>query len=116
VSSEVELEEAIQQLALEPNLSILTAGQIPPDPTPLISSKRMQSLMQQFEENYDLVIYDTPPLNGLVDAKMLAANTDGIVLTVKLDKTKSADLKQALDALRMSSVTPLGVVANGSKD
>jgi polysaccharide biosynthesis transport protein len=116
VSSEVEFEEAIQQLSLDPNLSVLTAGQIPPDPTPLLSSKKMQSLMQQFEENYDLVIYDTPPLNGLIDAKILSANTDGIVLTVRLDKTRTADLKQSMDALKLSSVTPLGIVANGSKD
>lgn len=115
ITSDIGFEHAVQQSPLEPNLFVLTAGQIPPDPTRLLSSKRMQQLMQQFEEAYDLVIYDTPPLLGLADAKLVAANTDGIILTVGLDKTKSSALTQTLEGLRLSSVTPLGMVANGFK-
>lgn len=115
VASDVNFEQAIQHSPLEPNLFILTAGQIPPDPTRLLSSKRMRQLMQQCGEAYDLVIYDTPPLLGLADAKLIAANTDGIILVVGLDKTKSAALTQTLEDLKLSSVTPLGIVANRFK-
>jgi capsular exopolysaccharide synthesis family protein len=116
VTSDVEFEQAIQSYPGEPNLCILTAGQTPPDPTRLLSSKKMQNLMRQFEEAYDLVIYDTPPLLGLADAKLIAAKTDGIVLTVGLDKTKNAAISQALEELKVSSVVPLGIVANGFKE
>jgi succinoglycan biosynthesis transport protein ExoP len=116
VAAEIEFEQAIQQSPLEPNLFVLTAGHIPPDPTRLLSSKRMQQLMQQWEEFYDLVIYDTPPLLGLADAKLLTANTDGIILTVGLNRTKNTALIQTLEGLRLSSVTPLGIVANGFKN
>ncbi|MBW4421996.1 MAG: polysaccharide biosynthesis tyrosine autokinase [Myxacorys californica WJT36-NPBG1] len=116
VSSEVKCEHAVQQSPGEPNLFILTVGQVPPDPTRLLSSKKMQTLMQQFEEMYDLVIYDVPPLLGLADAKLVATNTNGIVLVVGLDKTKSAALRQALEGFKVSSVFTLGVVANDMKN
>jgi polysaccharide biosynthesis transport protein len=115
VSSEVEFEEAVQQSPVEPNLFVLTVGQVPPDPTRLLSSKKMHALMQQCEEAYDLVIYDVSPLLGLADAKLVAANTDGLILVAGLDKTKSLDLKQAMETFKLSSVVPLGIVANGMK-
>lgn len=62
VASDIELEQALQRSPLEANLFVLTAGQAPPNPTQLLSSQGMQQLMQQFEEAYSLVIYDTPPL------------------------------------------------------
>jgi succinoglycan biosynthesis transport protein ExoP len=116
VSSEVEFEQAVQQSLIEPNLFVLTVGQVPPDPTRLLSSKKMQTLMQQFEEMYDLVIYDVSPLLELADAKLVATHTNGIVLVVGLDKTKSATLRQALEDFKLSSVAVLGVVANGMKN
>ncbi|MBW4538724.1 MAG: polysaccharide biosynthesis tyrosine autokinase [Myxacorys chilensis ATA2-1-KO14] len=116
VSLEVEFDQAVQQSPVEPNLFVLTVGQVPPDPTRLLSSKKMQTLMQQFEEMYDLVVYDVPPLLDLADAKLVATNTNGIVLVVGLDKTKSATLKQALEGFKLSSVLTLGVVANGMKN
>ncbi|MFZ9739121.1 MAG: polysaccharide biosynthesis tyrosine autokinase, partial [Prochlorotrichaceae cyanobacterium] len=100
------------QLA-DANLSILTAGQIPPDPTKLLSSHRMASLVEQFENSFDLVIYDTPPLLGLADATLLAAHTDGLVLVVGLGKTDRSAFDNVLDHLKLSAVPLLGLVANG---
>jgi capsular exopolysaccharide synthesis family protein len=116
ISSELDFEQVIQRSPLESNLLVLTAGQIPPDATRMISSNKMQSLMEQFHSHFDLVIYDTPPLLGLADAKLLAAKTDGLALVVGLDKTKSSALTQALEGLKLSSVPVLGAIANGSKE
>lgn len=116
ISADMEFERAVQKSPTEPNLSVLTAGQIPPDPTRLLSSQKMQSLMDQFQAAYDLVIYDMPPLIGLVDAKLMAAKTDGMILVVSLDKTKASSLTQALDGLKVSPVSMLGAIANGSKE
>jgi capsular exopolysaccharide synthesis family protein len=95
------------------DLSVLTAGQIPPDPTKLLSSHRMASLIEQFEASFDLVIYDTPPLLGLADASLLATHTDGLVLVVGLGKTDRSALTNVLDNLKLSAVPILGLIANG---
>jgi Mrp family chromosome partitioning ATPase len=72
--------------------------------------------MQLFQETFDLVIYDTPPLIGMVDAKLIAAKTDGMVLVVGLDKAKSSNLTQSLELLRNSPISVFGIIVNGSKD
>jgi len=115
ISTDLDPNELIQQLTRDENLFILTSGQIPPDPTKLLSSRKMQHLVAQFEENFDLVIYDTPPLLGLADSSLLSAHTDGIVLVVGLGRTDRSALMQALDGLKISSTTVLGIVANGVK-
>ncbi|WP_353259796.1 GumC family protein, partial [Prochlorothrix hollandica] len=107
----IDPDQVIQVVGL--NLSVLTVGQIPPDPTNLLSSNRMQFLIERFEASYDLVIYDTPPLLGLADASLLAAHLDGILLTVGVGKTDQSALKAVLSNLRVSNAPVLGVVANG---
>ncbi|HEY9667045.1 MAG TPA: polysaccharide biosynthesis tyrosine autokinase, partial [Coleofasciculaceae cyanobacterium] len=107
--------QAIQRLPMWDHLYVLPAGQLPPDPTRLLSSKKMQYLMEQFHAVFDLVIYDTPPMLGLADAQLLSAHTDGVVIVVGLGKTDRSVLMQALDRMRISNAPLLGVVANGVK-
>jgi len=107
--------QAIQRLPMWDHLYVLTAGQLPPDPTRLLCSKKMQYLMEQFHAVFDLVIYDTPPTLGLADGRLLAAHTDGVVLIAGLGRTDRSVLMQALDGMKISSATVLGVVANGVK-
>jgi polysaccharide biosynthesis transport protein len=116
IATDLPYDRMIQQSLAESNLYVLTAGSVPPDPTKLLSSQKMQLLMEQFKNSYDLVIYDTPPLLGLADTKLISSRTDGIVMVVSLNKTKSAVLSQALDGLKQFSVSVIGIVANGSKD
>jgi capsular exopolysaccharide synthesis family protein len=116
ISSEINVDDVIQQSPLEDNLYILTAGQIPPDPTRLLCSKKMHNLVQRFQDAYDLVIFDAPPLLGLADARLMAAHTDGIAMVVGLGKTDRAVLTQVLYGLKMSRARVLGVVANGVKN
>lgn len=116
ISPDLNFDQVIQGTPIEPNLSIITSGQVPPDPTRLLSSQKMQNLMQLFQENFDLVIYDTPPLIGLIDSKLIAAKTDGIIMVVGLNKTKTYSLIQSLDTLGNSPIAVFGVIANGSKD
>lgn len=105
--------QAIQRLPTWDHLYVLPAGQLPPDPTRLLSSKKMQYLMEQFHAVFDLVIYDTPPVLGLADGRLLAARTDGVVMVVGLGKTDRSGLTQALDSMRIANATVLGMVANG---
>ncbi|BAY94722.1 hypothetical protein NIES3275_67740 [Microchaete diplosiphon NIES-3275] len=113
ISTNLPPEEVIRKLPSMSQLSVLTAGPIPPDPTKLLSSEKMKRLMADFHNNFDLVIYDTPPLLGLADASLLAPNTDGILLVVRIDKTDSAKVEQTLDHLKISPMNVLGIVGNG---
>ncbi|MBZ8179782.1 GumC family protein [Oscillatoria salina] len=115
ISTDIEVNDVIQRSPGEDNLYILSAGQIPPDPTRLLSSQKMRNLIQQLQESFDLVIFDTPPLLGLVDAKLLAAHTDGIVMVVGLGQADQSGVKQVLDGLKMSHTKVLGAIANGVK-
>jgi Mrp family chromosome partitioning ATPase len=71
--------------------------------------------MEQFHAVFDLVIYDTPPTLGLADGRLLAAHTDGVVMVAGLGRTDRSVLMQALDGMKVSNATVLGVVANGVK-
>jgi polysaccharide biosynthesis transport protein len=111
----LDLDDAIQRVPQWENLSVLTAGDIPPDPTRLLSSNRMQQLMERLndEERYDLVIYDTPPILGFADGRILAKSTNGVVLVAKVGTTDRSLLKQNIDTIKMSGVGILGLVVNG---
>lgn len=115
LSSDLSLNEVIQRLPDYDNLFVLTAGTIPPEPITLLSSQKMHYLMEQFLALFDLVIYDTPPLIGLADSPLLASQTDGTVLIVKIEKTDRCLVKKALDQLNVADFKVLGVVANGVK-
>jgi polysaccharide biosynthesis transport protein len=116
LTSDADIQNIIQPSPQDPNLHLLTAGPTPPSPGRLLSSNRMQNLVRTLARQYDLVIYDSPPLLGFADAKLSAAYTDGILLVVGLGKTDRTALKQVLDDLRSTVQAPvLGIVANGLK-
>ncbi|WP_036480416.1 polysaccharide biosynthesis tyrosine autokinase [Myxosarcina sp. GI1] len=108
------IEEAIIKVPQWENLSVITAGDIPPDPTRLLSSQKMQQLMDKLksEPDYDLIIYDTPPILGFADGRILASRTNGVVLVVRIGTTDRALLKQNIDNIRVYNVPVLGIVAN----
>ncbi|MFO0408596.1 MAG: polysaccharide biosynthesis tyrosine autokinase, partial [Dolichospermum sp.] len=115
ISSDIDVNQVIQQMPGLNGLSVITAGPTPPDPARLLSSDKMSQMMNYFSENFDLVIYDTPPLSGLVDARLVAVHTDGVMLVVRIDRTDKSALKQLIDTLKASPINLLGVVVNGEK-
>ncbi|MBW4662621.1 MAG: polysaccharide biosynthesis tyrosine autokinase [Chroococcus sp. CMT-3BRIN-NPC107] len=115
ISSNLPVYEAIQRSPLWDNLFVIASGQIPPDPIKLLSSKKMQNIMVQLRTEFDLVIYDTPPILGLADSSIVATHTAGIVLVVRMGKTDRTVVRQALDGLKLSRANVLGLVVNGVK-
>ena len=93
------------------NVDILTAGPIPSDSVKLLSSQRMEELMVAFEEHYDLVILDTSPILGTVDAMQAASFCSGVVMLGRLDEITESELNQAIAMLDKLNV--IGLVANG---
>jgi len=99
-------------LLFERNLSVLTAGKIPTDPSILLASPRMQSLAEQFEQAFDLVIYDTPHLLDFADSTLLTKYVDASILTVRVGKTNRSALTKAIEQLNFSFAPVLGAIAN----
>jgi polysaccharide biosynthesis transport protein len=114
VIDEIDL-DIIQQVPQEPNLFILTAGRIPADPLRVLSSQKIKDLMAKFEADFDLVIYDTPPVLDLVDATVTATNTDGMALVVGLGNTKRSSFTKTLENLSLSPVKAIGLIENDSR-
>jgi receptor protein-tyrosine kinase len=112
---EIDIYQTILVSPIDDNLFVLTAGAIPPDPTRLLSSKKMKALMDEFEQTFDLVLYDTPPLIGLADANLLAAHTNGLMMVVGVEKTERRAVEYAWREIQMAGVPVLGMVANGDK-
>ncbi|WP_235335149.1 GumC family protein [Aphanizomenon flos-aquae] len=115
ISSDIDVKQVIQEMPELKGLSVITAGPLPPDPARLLSSDKMIQLMDYFSDNFDLVIYDTPPFSGLVDARLVAINADGLMLVIRIDKTDKSVLKQLVDTLKASPINLLGTVVNGDK-
>ncbi|WP_221643544.1 MULTISPECIES: polysaccharide biosynthesis tyrosine autokinase [unclassified Nostoc] len=115
ISTNLPVGEVIRQLPSMSKLSVITAGPVPSDPTKLLSSSKMKQLMIDFQNNFDLVIYDAPSLVGLADASLIAPHTDGLLIVVRIHKTNSSILKTALDNLKFYRLNILGIVCNGQK-
>ncbi len=95
------------------DLYAIAAGTIPPDPVKLLSSKRMQQLMADLEQEFDLIVYDSPPLVGLADTTLIAPHTDGVIVVARVNKCDRDVLRHVNEHIRFSKIPVLGLVANG---
>ena len=107
-----DLEEAIRK-DLYPNLDILFSGEIPPNPSELLGSDKMQSLIEEMSKHYDYILVDTPPVNVVSDACVVANLLDGVLLLVRKDRSRKDDVKRSVDSLRLTGAKILGFVLNG---
>ncbi|AII46097.1 hypothetical protein KR49_06480 [Synechococcus sp. KORDI-49] len=109
--------DAVQTVPGYQNWSVLTAGRRPPDPTRLLSSNRMRSLVNELEASgqFDLVLFDTPPVLGLADAALVAEHCDGLMLLVSLDRVDRSLPKESVSRIRSSGAPLLGIVTNALK-
>jgi polysaccharide biosynthesis transport protein len=115
IESNLAARKFIQPSLLDENLFVLTAGQVSSSPVRLLSSPKLKSLMQEFAAEFDLVIYDTPPMN-FADLSWVGSQVDGIILVTKLGKTQRSSLTQAIQDLKISQLPILGLVANGAEN
>jgi succinoglycan biosynthesis transport protein ExoP len=104
ISSEILIKSLLQSPIPLVEFSVLPSGPTPLDPAKLLASRKMQQLMRELEQSFDLIIYDTPLLLGLADASLLAPHTDGIVLVVGLGKTNRSALTQAIENLKQAKI------------
>ncbi|WP_215115813.1 CpsD/CapB family tyrosine-protein kinase [Exiguobacterium sp. s80] len=111
LTRQAELEKAILPTKVD-NLSILTAGPIPPNPAELLSSRAMENLILELRENYDVIILDAPPLLQVADSRITSKLTDGVVLVVGCTTSDRQRVLKAKEQLELAEAKILGVVLN----
>ncbi|GAA2938611.1 CpsD/CapB family tyrosine-protein kinase [Enterococcus raffinosus] len=108
------LNEAIQRTQVK-NLDFLPAGPIPPNPSELLNSLRLNELFSELEDQYDAIIVDSPPLLVVTDAQIFSSKVDGVILVVRENRTKRNNLIKCKTLLERSKARLIGVVYNGAK-
>ena len=111
LAGRIPVEDALQTPVEHPNLRVLGAGAIPPNPSELLGSQVMRQLLQKLSADA-LVLIDAPPLLPVTDAALLTANADGALVVVSAGKTLDTQLGSALDHLSDVEAKALGVVLN----
>jgi len=99
---------------IHPSIDILTAGPIPEDTAKLLSSYRMKELLELFEQTYDLVLIDAPPILNTVDARIVASFCNGIAIVGRMGQVTQSELTQVIQIL--SRLNLIGIIANEAKD
>ncbi|MHC5229772.1 CpsD/CapB family tyrosine-protein kinase [Enterococcus sp. LJL99] len=114
-SRETLLHQVIQSSGIT-NLSILSSGPKPPNPSELLSSARMEELLVELRKQYDLVIFDMPPVVAVTDAQILASKADGTLMVIRENVSKRDSLLKAKELLKMVDANVLGVIYNGARN
>jgi capsular exopolysaccharide synthesis family protein len=105
------LDGHFQETGIE-NLRVLTSGPLPPNPSELLGSQRMQHLVKRLEKEADIVLFDTPPALPVTDAAVLATQADGVLMVADAGKTRRSAARQAVEGLRKVGVNLLGFAVN----
>lgn len=103
--------DLIQETDID-NLKILTSGPIPPNPSELLGSSRMQEIIDSLKELADVVIIDAPPTVAVTDACVLASKVDGIVIVLNSQEIKPEMAQKAKELLLKANGHILGVILN----
>jgi capsular exopolysaccharide synthesis family protein len=104
----------VQYAGIE-NLGMITSGPLPPNPSELLGSQRMQALIARLQEKADVLIFDSPPVLAVTDAAVLARQVDGTLLVVDSGRTRRRVAEEAYAALGQVGASVLGVVLNKVK-
>jgi capsular exopolysaccharide synthesis family protein len=94
------------------HLVILGSGPTPPNPSELLGSAQMKALLARFREGFDYVVMDTPPVNAVTDASVLAASSDAAILVVETNKATYTGVLHAKQSLERVGARVLGSVMN----
>lgn len=111
LTDSIELKSVVKSTDI-PNLFLINAGPVPPNPAELLGSEKMTRFIRMMSEECDHVLFDLPPMMEISDALVLGAKVDGLVLVVHGDKTSREALKKTREKLDLLKVRTIGVVIN----
>lgn len=111
LSNQCTIEQAVAATHIT-NLSLLTSGPIPPNPSEMLGSRRMAGLLEELKTQFDIIIIDTPPTLVVTDAQIMASHCDGVLLVVDAGKVKREHALKAKSNLERANARLLGAVLN----
>ena len=95
------------------NLTIITAGKIPPNPSEMLASRAMTAFIEEMKKEFKYIILDTPPLQAVTDAQVLSTKADGVLLVVRAGSTKREMVLNSVDLIKKVQGKVIGTVLNG---
>ena len=112
LSGQSALSEVIFGTAID-GLDVITRGRTPPNPSELLHHNRLQELIDSCSENYDLILFDTPPVLAVTDAKIVGQFVGNSLLVCRFDKTTQREIQHAQEQLQRDGAKVTGAVLNG---
>ncbi len=103
-------ENPLQASGIEERLKVISAGDIPPNPSELLGSERMKTLLDALAQNVDFIVIDLPPINEVADALVVSQFVDGIVMVVRQNYAQRSALSSAMRQLDHANAKVLGFV------
>ena len=100
----------------EYGIDIMTAGDVPPDPTTLLGSKEMAAFIELLKKYYDYIILDFPPITIVSDAVILSEIVDGYLIVVRNNESEYQKISETLNHLSFAGAHVLGFVYNGKDE
>lgn len=95
-----------------PGLKLITSGPMPPNPAELLGSQRMEQVLSNLDDLFDVIILDSPPVLTVADAAVLAPSVDGLMLVSRIGYVDMGAVVQAVELLRAAETPITGIVAN----
>jgi len=114
ISKMAQLEECIQKNVMD-NLDIMTSGPVPPNPSELLASENMGTILEQLRQEYSMILIDTPPVNVVTDAMELAKNISGIIVVLRYGNTTIEDIEDTIKKIEFAKMNMLGFIMNDVK-
>ena len=108
-----EIDQLIRKTKID-NLFIVTAGVPPPNPSELLGSDRMGRLVDKLEQEWDIVLFDSPPIVAVTDSSMISSEIDALIMVVKAGQTDRSAVDRALDTVKNVKSPLIGVVLNAA--
>ena len=96
----------------DPGIDVVTAGNIPPDPTTLLGSETMKTMLDSLRDDYDYIILDFPPAFIVSDAVLLADSVDGYLVVVRQNSSEYSKINEALRQMDFVDAKIIGFVYN----
>ncbi len=110
-----DLNDAVRKTPLHSGLSVITAGEIPPNPSEMLSSKRMEQVLEALKPSFEYIIIDLPPVNAVSDSLAVARLLSGMIMVVRQNYCDQSSLAEAMRRMELMEVKLLGFVLNGAE-
>ena len=110
----VRFDDAVSETHV-PNLSMISCGSMMPNPSELLGSIQLKRLIEEAKKRFDLVLFDSPPLNAATDSVVIGTQTEGVILIVRAEVTNRNMARQKLDLFKNVPINLIGVILNGTQ-